>query len=172
MQPQKPNWFAVVTKPRQERIALENLQRQGFECFLPMALNPYQRHSNKFQPIIEPLFPRYLFLHAVASVQNLAPVRSTRGVAGMVRFGTELAVVPDPVIEHIRNRLEVDTGLVTIKPVPVRAGDKVRVFDGPLAGIEGVVTEHNSENRAFILMELLGRQTRVELDALLLQKAS
>jgi len=65
MQETQPNWFAVNAKPRQERIALEHLQRQGFTCFLPMAINPYQRRSAK-GPRIEPLFPRYLFLNAIA----------------------------------------------------------------------------------------------------------
>ncbi len=171
MQPGKPNWFAVVTKPRQEQIAMENLLRQGFECFLPMAQNPYQRRSNNHKRIIEPLFPRYLFLRAIASSQNLAPVRSTLGVVSMVRFGTELAAVPEPVIDNIKNRMEPDTGLIRIEPLPVKPGDKVRVFDGPLAGINGIVAERNSENRALILMELLGRPTRVEVDALMLQKA-
>jgi transcriptional antiterminator RfaH len=171
MEPGKPNWFAVVTKPRAERTALENLQRQGFECFLPMAVNPYQRRSKNHKPVIEPLFPRYLFLRAIASTQNLAPVRSTLGVVSMVRFGTELAVVPEPVIDNIKNRLESGTGLIRIEPVPVKAGDKVRVFDGPLEGINGIVAERNSKNRALILMELLGRPTRVEVDALILQKA-
>ena len=104
MQVSQPNWFAVVTKPRQEQIALENLQRQDFECFLPLAENPYQRRSKKHRQIIEPLFPRYLFLNAIAGQQNLAPVRSTRGVTTMVRFGTELAVVPDSIINAI-NRM-------------------------------------------------------------------
>jgi transcriptional antiterminator RfaH len=170
MQPGKPNWFAVVSKPRQEQTALENLQRQGFECFLPMAENPYQRRSKKQKRIVEPLFPRYLFLKAIASHQNLAPVRSTKGVLNMVRFGTELAVVPEPVIHAIESCMEADTGLVKIKPVPIKAGDKVRIFDGPLAGINGVVQETNSNNRAMILMELLGRPTKVQVEAILLQK--
>ena len=61
MRGDQANLFVVVTKPRQERIALENLHRQGYECFLPMAENPYQRRRNNHQQIIEPLFPRYLF---------------------------------------------------------------------------------------------------------------
>ncbi|MFC1690228.1 transcription termination/antitermination NusG family protein, partial [Pseudomonadota bacterium] len=69
----KPSWFAVYTKPRQEHIALENLERQAFKCFLPMAINPYQRRSaSKLR--IEPLFPRYLFLNANADQQSLGPV--------------------------------------------------------------------------------------------------
>ena len=170
MQPGKSNWFAVVSKPRQEKTAFENLQRQGFECFLPMAENPYQRRSKKQKTIVEPLFPRYLFLRAIASHQNLAPVRSTKGVLNMVRFGTELAVVPDSVIHAIKTSMEEDTGLVKIKPVPIKAGDKVRIFDGPMAGINGVVQETNCNNRALILMELLGRPTKVKVESILLQK--
>ena len=170
MQPGQSNWFAVVTKPRQEQIALENLQRQGFKCFLPMAENPYQRRTKKQKQIIEPLFPRYLFLNAIATTQNLAPVRSTRGVISMVRFGTELAVIPDSIINAIKTRIEPNTGLIKIKPIKIKAGDKVKIFDGPLAGINGIVTERNSENRALILMDLMGRPTPVEVDALTLQR--
>ena len=54
----------------------------------------------------------------------------------------------------------------------LKAGDKVRVFDGPMAGISGIVQEKNSNNRALILMELLGRPTTVELDALNLQRTA
>lgn len=122
--------------------------------------------------MIEPLFPRYLFLRANASQQNLGPVRSTRGVINMVRFGMELAVVPDSVIHAIKACVEADTGLIRIQPVAVKAGDRVRVFDGPLAGISGVVQERNSENRALILMELMGRPTVVEVDALMLQRSA
>ncbi len=135
-----------------------------------MAENPYQRRSKNHQQIIEPLFPRYLFLNAIADQQNLAPVRSTRGVTTMVRFGTELAVVPESIINAIKNRMDPATGLIRIKPVEVKAGDKVRVFDGPLAGVSGIVQERSSENRALILMELMGRPTAVEVDALLLQR--
>jgi len=170
MQPGRPNWFAVVSKPRQEQIALDNLQRQGFECFLPMAENPYQRRSKKHLKIIEPLFPRYLFLNAIAELQNLAPVRSTLGVISMVRFGNELAVISESIIKAIKKRVEPDSGLIKIKPIEIKAGDKVRVFDGPLAGIDGIVAENNSKNRALILMELMGRPTKVQVDAMVLQR--
>jgi transcriptional antiterminator RfaH len=172
MKPGQANWFAVVTKPRQEQIALQNLQRQGFECFLPMAENPYQRRSKKQQKIIEPLFPRYLFINAIAETQNLAPVRSTKGVISLVRFGTELAVIPAQIINAIKQSISADTGLIKIEPVPITPGDTVRVFDGPLSGLNGIVQEKNSERRAILLIEILGRPTRVEVDALTLQRTA
>lgn len=168
MQKPTPNWFAVYTKPRQERIALEHLQRQAFTCFLPMAINPYQRRSAKTQRI-EPLFPRYLFLNAIPDQQSLGPVRSTRGVSNLVRFGTQLAIVPEHIIGMINNRCDQETGLVKLEPVPVKIGEKVRVFDGPLAGLEGIFQERKGPNRALLLMKLLGTESTVEVDPMLLK---
>jgi transcriptional antiterminator RfaH len=165
----EPSWFAVYTRPRQEHLALEHLERQGFHCFLPLAINPYQRRSQK-KLRIEPLFPRYLFLNAVADQQSLGPVRSTRGVSTLVRFGMELAEIPDTVIRAIRSRCDAATGLIRLDPVPVRPGDKVRVFDGPLAGVSGLFQACSGEQRALLLIEIMGRQTMVKVDRLLLQK--
>jgi transcriptional antiterminator RfaH len=164
------SWFAVYTKPRQEHIALENLERQGFRCFLPMAINPYQRRSEK-NLRIEPLFPRYLFLNANADQQSLGPVRSTRGVSTLVRFGMELARLPELVINAINHRCDPESGLVRLDPVPVIPGDKVKVFDGPMAGLEGIFKERKGEKRALLLATLLGTESTIEVDALMLQKA-
>jgi transcriptional antiterminator RfaH len=170
LQTSQASWFAVYTKPRQEKIAQENLQRQGFRCFLPMAVNPYQRRS-RHAPRVEPLFPRYLFLNAITDQQSLGPVRSTTGVSNLVRFGMQLIDVPDLIILNIKNRCDPETGLVELKPVPVEVGDRVKVFDGPFAGIEGIFRERKGQNRALLLMSMLGTESTVEVDALLLQKA-
>lgn len=171
MQKTQGNWFAVYTKPRQERTALAHLERQGFHCFLPMAVNPYQRRCQR-APRIEPLFPRYLFLHAAADRQSLAPVRSTRGVCSLVHFGMRLATLPERVIETIERRLDPETGLIQLDPVPVQPGDKVSVFDGPLAGLQGIFRERKGATRALLMTKLLGTESTVEVDALLLQKVT
>lgn len=172
MQGNQATWFAVYTKPRQERFARDHLARQGFHCFLPEALNPYQRQCRSRKPRIEPLFPRYLFLRAIPEIQNLAAVRSTRGVTGLVRSGYELIRVPEAIIEELNSRLDPDSGLVQLCATPLAPGDRVRVFEGPLAGLEGVLESDSGEERVLVLMELLGRQSRVEVDSLQLQRAS
>jgi transcriptional antiterminator RfaH len=169
LQETQPSWFAVYTKPRQEQIAREHLERQGFRCFLPMAVNPYQRRTER-RLRIEPLFPRYLFLSAIADQQSLGPVRSTRGVCNLIRFGMRIATVPQRVMKAIEHRRDPETGLVSLEPVPVEIGDRVKVFDGPFAGIEGIFRERKGVARALLLVEMLGTQSTVEVDALLLQK--
>ncbi len=163
-------WFAVYTKPRQETAALPHLERQGFDCYLPMAENPYQRQTRK-KARIEPLFPRYLFLRAVPEEQNLAAVRSTRGVVGLVRMGFELIRVPEQVIAAIRSREYPGTGLIRLDPVPLEEGEAVRVFDGPFAGVVGVLKERCGLTRSLLLLSILGRESTVEVDSLLLQRA-
>ena len=149
---------------------MAHLERQQFDCFLPMAINPYQRRTGR-RMRIEPLFPRYLFLHAVPDQQSLGPVRSTRGVVKLVRFGIQLAEVPERVIQAVRERCDPDSGLVRLDPIHVRPGERVRVFDGPLAGAEGLFEASRGELRAQVLINMMGRQTRVEVDCLMLQKA-
>lgn len=163
-------WYTVFTKPRQEQLASEHLARQGFSVFLPMALNPYQRRTRRLVERVEPLFPRYLFIHVVADQQSLGPVRSTRGVCTLVRFGKKLVTVPELVIQMIHRRINPESGLVELEPVPVVPGDRVRVFDGPFAGAEGILEAHEGERRSLLLMDLLGRQTPVKVDSMLLQK--
>jgi len=163
-------WYAVYTKPRQERIALLNLERQHFECFLPLADNPYQRRRPR-RLRSEPLFPRYLFLKARPACQSLATVRSTRGVVGLVRMGFELIEVPPGIIAALMARRHPISGLIALDPVPLRKGEAVRVFDGPLAGTEGVLKEHYGPRRSVLLLKILGRDTTVEVDSLLLQRA-
>ena len=159
-----PKWFAVFTRPSQERRALVNLERQGFACFLPEVKNA--RRSR-----IEALFPRYLFLKALPGVQNLTPIRSTRGVSTLVRFGERLATLPEGIVEAIRNRVDSETGLVRLPRIALAQGDRVRVWAGPLAGMEAIFKAEKSQQRVLLLMELLGRQTTVEVDALSLQRA-
>ena len=159
-----PQWFAVLTRPNQERRARVNLERQGFACFLPEVENT--RRSR-----IEALFPRYLFLKATPGVQNLSTIRSTRGVSTLVRFGERLATVPERIVETIRNRVDPETGLVRLPRLALHPGDRVSVDAGPLAGVEAVFKAPSSRQRVLLLMELLGRQITVEVDALSLRRA-
>jgi transcriptional antiterminator RfaH len=167
-----PDWFAVYTKPRQEQIALFNLESQSFECYLPMAEDPHQRGSARNKTRLEPLFPRYLFLNAAPEVQSLATVRSTRGVVGLVRAGFQLIKIPASIIAELKARMDSATGLIPLDSIGLNNGDKVRVFDGPFAALEGVFKEHRGRTRSLLLLEILGRETAVEIDARLLQRVS
>jgi transcriptional antiterminator RfaH len=96
-------WYLVHTKPRQEKCALENLERQGYQCYLP-TLPSEKLRQGLLTVSDEPLFPRYLFIRLGQgdSAKSWAPIRSTKGVSRLVSFGVEPAKVEDGLIELLR----------------------------------------------------------------------
>ena len=166
------DWFAVYTKPRQESVALLNLERQSFECYLPMTEGSDQYRSARDTARHEPLFPRYLFLKADPQRQSLEVVRSTRGATGLVRAGIELIKIPESVIAGLKARMHPATGLIPLDSIALDSGDKVRVCDGPFASLEGVFKEHKGQTRSILLLDILGRQASVKIDPRLLQRVN
>ena len=155
-------WYVVHTKPRNEARALENLQNQGFECFLP-TMEVEKRVRNRVQKVVVPTFSRYLFIRLSDTTQNWAPIRSTLGVSQLVRFGTHPAKAPQSLIDFLRQAPPVELERL------FGVGDKVQMIDGPLKGLEGVYQAHDSDMRAMVLVELLGQpqKLRVALDTLI-----
>lgn len=147
-------WYCVHTRPRAEAQALEHLQRQGFEVFLPRLARTVVRGGRR-QAVREPLFPRYLFLRADADVTSLAPVRSTRGAVDLVRTAGVPACVPDEFMERLRAEADAD-GVITLPEPGFQPGETVTITDGPLAGLQGLVARADGEHRVSVLIELLG----------------
>lgn len=93
------NWYLIHTKIRQEHLALDNLERQGFECFLPMMLAEKLRRGT-LQVVQEVLFPRYLFIRSSTALesQSWSTIRSTMGASRLVTFGQTPAKIDDGLI--------------------------------------------------------------------------
>ena len=70
-------WYLLYSKPRQEGVAVENLKRQGYETYLPL-VRTRRRRQGQYVSLVEPMFPRYLFIHLSDQTDNWGPIRSTR----------------------------------------------------------------------------------------------
>ena len=154
------SWYAVYTKPNQEIVAQQQLERQGYATYLPMIMNAKRRNGRR-RYVNEPFFPRYLFIHLDQTNDNWAPIRSIIGVSTLVRFGQIPVPVKEDIIEAIRCRENPD-GLHEAEDV-IRSGDSVRVLDGPMMGLEGVFVARTGEQRVMLLLELMGKTTRVQI---------
>ena len=108
------------------------------------------------------MFPRYVFLQPSSTAQSLAPVRSTLGVASIVRFGQEPAQLRSDVLQNIRSFEAQRNAAKDADINPLQPGQQVRVADGPLAGLEGLISSVSKE-RVIVLMQLLGLDTEVQL---------
>lgn len=161
-------WYVVHTKPRQETCALEQLARQGYDCFLPM-MSVQKIRRGKWIEETECLFRRYLFIRLIAGQSNFSPIRSTRGVSGLVRFGNLPAVVPDEVIHALRMMPVREEALF-------QAGDAVTIAEGALAGLgaEFVALKQmpDGEMRALVLLELLSKLQQIAVPVSVLRRAA
>ena len=151
------NWYAIHSKPRQEERALENLQRQGFEAWLPL-LTVEKVLRSKLVRVVEPMFSRYLFIRLDTEQTNWSPIRSTLGVSKLVSFGNRPAVVADELIEALQ-QLPEQAPQRLIQP-----GHQVKIVSGPLRGLEGIYQQADGELRAIVLIELLNKQHRIVTD--------
>lgn len=168
----KPSaWYVAYTLPRQESVAQANLQRQGFQTYLPL-YKTIKRQSTigssagidcVAAAVHEPMFPRYIFFRPSTCKQSIAAVRSTRGVQSIVRFGMEFALLRPEILDRIQeqelrqNRAEPDCA------PPFQPGRRVRLRNPALSGLEGLVHSASSK-RVMLLMEILGRQIAVKLE--------
>jgi len=155
------SWYLIYTKPRQEALAQENLQRQGYGVYLPK-VRLMRRRRGKQEAVVEPLFPRYLFIHLDTQTDNWAPIRSTFGVASLVRFGSEPAQVPDELVAQLKSQ-EGQEGLHEWAEPKLKVGDRVRVAEGPLKGVEGILLAKSGQERVMLLLEMLGKEVRTHL---------
>ncbi len=156
-------WFAVQTKPRQENLAEENLTRQGYETYLPDIVIS-KRQKGKWIDVIEPLFPRYLFVHIDPKTQDTSPIRSTKGVIGLVRFSSEPAPVPDEVIEFLKQTEVPESGHHVSKEPTFAKDEKVEIMAGPFSGLPGIFQMPKGQDRAVVLISILGRQSEIVLN--------
>jgi transcriptional antiterminator RfaH len=158
-------WYLIHAKPAREVVAESNLRRQGYEVYYPRLLRP-KRVRGRWVDSVGSLFPRYLFLRLAVGHQAMGPVRSTVGVANIVRFGYDYTVVPDGVVDNLRQRADAETGLHRLhNRAPFEPGSSVRIVAGVFEGLEGVFQRESGDERVTLMLGLLGRDTLVELSA-------
>jgi transcription antitermination factor NusG len=158
-QPEESNrWFALRVKPRAEKCVSAMARHKGFEEFLPL----YQcrrRWSDRFKVVELPLFPGYVFCRL--NPQYRLHLLTIPGALHLVGLGR----VPVPIDDAEINAIQVlARSGVQAEPWPfLDAGQRVRLEDGPLAGLEGIFVEVRKQQRIVVSVALLMRSVAVEI---------
>jgi len=146
-------WYLIKTKPRQEKIAKQNLENQGYGVFCPIA---------KINNQLIVLFPGYLFVQLNEKIQNWSPINSTKGVSYFIKFGLNFAKVPTSVIEFIKTNQNITAeklkNLNKFKP-----GDKIQISDGAFKNCVAIFKCYKSDERVILLMNLLGHEQSLSI---------
>ncbi len=155
------SWFLAQLKPNSSQIAKRNLERQGFETFLPLEEATQQR-SGKFVTARRPFFPGYIFV-ALNAVQGCwRTVNSTQGITRLVSFGRAPAPVSSGLVDELKARCDRMGKLVAASALAT--GDAVTFTKGPFSDFVGKVEKVDADRRVWILMDLMGGQTRVKAE--------
>ncbi len=153
-------WYAVRTKPRKEAVVAKRLRDLNLEAFLPW-LQVRRRIGTRYRRVLGPLFPGYLFCRLDLFVSGKA-VRYAPGVQDFVKFGNTIAAVEANVIQALQERCP--GGVAEVTPKIFRNGEAVIIREGPLSGLEAIFErEMRGSERVAVLLEILGRRTRLVL---------
>ena len=155
-------WFVVYTHARSEEKASEHLRRQGYLVYLPRLVKR-RRHARYTDFVRAPLFPRYLFISWDQLQDRWRPILSTVGVCGLVRQGDRPAMVPRGLVEGLQTRERHGAFEHQAQIQSIKHGDPVRVAAGPFANLVGRFYGMASEERVFVLLDLLGRSVKAQL---------
>lgn len=161
-------WYAVQTKPQEELRATNNLNIWRVETFAPTwRQRQPNRSSGNISYTLRPLFPGYIFARFDA-LKSLRKITYTRGVRRVVNFGNGPVPIHEEIIEFIRARVK--DGIVEMDE-DFQAGDRVRIKEGPLAGLVGIFQRSAGSNeRVSVLMTTIKYQSHVTIDRQLIEK--
>jgi len=152
-------WFALQVRTRCENVVGAHLNGKGFEWFLPL-YKCRRRWSDRFKEIELPLFPGYVFCRL--NVLDRLPVLMIPGVSLIVGFGKTPAPIDESEIAGIQ--AAVQSGLPAEPWQFLQIGQKVRIEQGPLCGLEGILQGFRGHHRLVLSVTLLQRSIAVQIE--------
>jgi transcriptional antiterminator RfaH len=170
--PLERRWYVIYTNIKCEFRANMGLKAKGFETFLPY-IRKRIRHGRYTNVVDRPVFPRYLFIKFdVEKDEWFHPIKSTDGVEDLIRNDNIPVRIPEQQIERLRYSQACGDFDTTKKPVSAyMAGEIVRIQEGVFSGFSAtVLAAMPDKNRAELMLEFLGRKSKIELDYDALQK--
>jgi len=154
-----PSWYVVRTEPNAERLAENELIRDGFETFLPRITNARTGLPAKEQP----LFPGYLFLRVDPSAEVWPVFRPGQRILGWLNFGGEVPSLPDPAVAELKQRVDVINHEGGLRP-RFKPGQIVQVVSQSLQGLAQVIEDARSpKSRVKVLLEFMGRSIAADV---------
>lgn len=162
------HWFLIQFKPNAHSMAARNLNRQGFETFLPMQ-EITKRKASRFVNQLRPLFPGYMFVCFDIATAPWHNINSTMGVSRLVRFDASPNPLPPALMAGLMLRCDHNGKLLS--PMQLKHGDDVEVMTGPFANFIATIESIDAEQRVWVLLDILGQKTRMQVDPKHLQPA-
>lgn len=153
-------WYAAYTNANHEKRVAEQLEVRSVEHFLPSYAS-VRRWKDRRVTLQLPLFPGYVFVRI--ALRNRLQILQIPSVARLVGFGTTPAPLPQEEIDALRAGLE--DGMKAQPHPYLSVGRRVRVKQGPLAGLEGILLRWKGNWRVVLSLDLIQRSVAVDVGA-------
>jgi transcription antitermination factor NusG len=163
-------WFALWTHSNCEERVREQLEGQGFRTFLP-TVRDWSRRAGVRRLIARPMFPSYLFVQHAIDKRSYVDIMKTKGLVRILgERWDRLEPIPSREVAGIQRLVEAP---LPVMPHPyLQQGQRVRIVDGPLAGVEGLFVRSRPERGLLVLtVDLLRRSVAVEVDCTAVEPA-
>jgi transcriptional antiterminator RfaH len=152
-----PRWWCLHTKPRQEKATARFLRSRGLAYYLPQRVQEGRTPKGRALRSMVPLFPGYAFLYGdqVARVESLKgnTLASVLPVADQARLDGDLRQI----------HAMLSSGLPVASEPNYPVGTEVKILDGPLRGLVGVVERRGKGDRFVAVVEFLRQGAVVAL---------
>jgi len=149
-------WVVLKTQPRHEVLAVNAMDARGVESYVPLV------RPSRVSGSTVALFPGYVFARVRETSDDLLRIRSAPGIAYLLPRDSSPAVVPDDVIDIIRNRLVEQPHGMTPE---LEHGDRVQIVSGPFRWMDAVFDRRlSAAGRVRILLELAHRSIQTSVD--------
>lgn len=153
-------WFAIKVKYKSEKLVLQQLEKKGVTSYAPMR-NYTKRYNRKIVHHTVPILPCYLFVQI--SDRDFVKVLETEYVYNFVKIGNQLTPVHDYEIEILR-RIEGIEDDFNLTEVEYQKGQSVKVSNGPLFGMQGIISQIKSKGKLVVNFDSLGIALQIEIN--------
>lgn len=170
------HWYAIHTySGYEEKVATSIKQRADsldmadkiFDVLVPKE-KQIEIKNGKRKVVERKIFQGYVLVEMKMTEDAWYIVRNTPNVTGFVGTGDEPTPVSKNEIEKIRKRMGVNDPK---HKIDFRVGEVVNIIDGPFKGFDGAINELDAaKGKIKVLVNMFGRETPVELDALQVKK--
>jgi transcription antitermination factor NusG len=158
--PRPMAWFALVIHQYKRELCERMLARLNYEFFSPCT-SVVREWSDRQKRMLVPLFPGYIFCRL--NPENRVALLKVPGVRGIVGSGNRFLEVDPKEIEAIR---VAHASKLPLESHPeVVLGQKVKVMQGPLRGLEGQLVRVKAQARLLLSVSMLNRAVSVEVEA-------
>lgn len=158
--PFQPNWYAIHTRSRHEKVVHSQLEAKGVTSFLPL-VSRLHKWSDRKQVVELPLFPGYAFVYMTPTPDAYYSVLRTTGVAQFVGDGRKGIPIPEKEIEDIRTIVSQKHPFTT-HPF-LKTDQRVRIRGGCLDGVEGILIAQNSKS-LIVSVEIIRKSISISVD--------